>query len=58
MLVGGGSADDPGVKAIGQIFKLVLAMACFAAGAMAGGSYMAAVLWAMSAGFFLLALGH
>jgi len=45
------------VKAVGQIFKLVCAMAFFAAGAAAGG-YGAAVLWTMAAGFFLLALGY
>jgi hypothetical protein len=46
-----------GVKAIGSIFKLVCSMAFFAAGAVSGG-YEAAVLWTMSAGFFLLALGY
>jgi hypothetical protein len=45
------------VKAIGQIFKLVCCMAFFAAGALSGG-VAAAVLWTMSAGFFLLALGY
>jgi hypothetical protein len=46
-----------GVKAIASIFKLVCSMAFFAAGALYGG-YEAAVLWTMSAGFFLLALGY
>jgi hypothetical protein len=45
------------VKAIGQIFKLVCSMAFFAAGAFAGG-FGGMVLWAMCAGFFLLALGY
>ena len=45
------------MKAIGQIFKLICCMAFFAVGAVAGG-YEAAVLWSMSAGFFLLALGY
>jgi hypothetical protein len=45
------------VKALGQILKLACAMAFFAAGAMAGG-FGAAVLWTMSAGFFLLSLGY
>jgi hypothetical protein len=45
------------VKAIGQIFKLACAMAFFAAGAVAGG-FGATVLWAMAAGFFLLAVGY
>jgi hypothetical protein len=45
------------VKAIGQLFKLTCCMAFFAAGAVAGG-YEAAVLWTMSTGFFLLALGY
>jgi hypothetical protein len=45
------------VKAIGQLFKLICCMGFFAAGAVAGG-YEAAVMWAMSAGFFLLALGY
>jgi hypothetical protein len=45
------------VKALGQIFKLACAMTFFAAGAAAGG-FGAAVLWTMSAGFFLLALGY
>jgi hypothetical protein len=45
------------VKAIGQLFKLICCMAFFAAGALAGG-YEAAVLWTMSTGFFLLALGY
>jgi hypothetical protein len=51
------AADHRGVKAIGQIFKLGCSMAFFAAGAMAGG-FGGAVLWTMSAGFFLLALGY
>jgi hypothetical protein len=46
------------VKAIGSIFKLICSMAFFAAGAAAGGGYAALVLWTMSAGFFLLALGY
>ena len=46
-----------GVKALAQIFKLGCSMAFFAAGAMAGG-FGAAVLWTMSAGFFVLALGY
>jgi hypothetical protein len=45
------------VKAVGHFFKLICSMAFFAAGALAGG-YEAAVLWSMSAGFFLLALGY
>lgn len=45
------------MKAIGQIFKLVCSMAFFAAGALTGG-FGAAVLWTMSAGFFMLALGY
>lgn len=45
------------MKAIGSIFKLLCAMAFFAAGALAGG-YEAAVLWSMSAGFFALSLGY
>jgi hypothetical protein len=45
------------VKAIGQIFKLICCMAFFAAGAFAPG-FGAAVLWTISAGFFLLALGY
>jgi hypothetical protein len=45
------------VKAVGQIFKLVCAMAFFAAGATAGG-FGAAILWTMAAGFFALALGY
>jgi len=45
------------VKAIGQIFKLICCMAFFAAGAFAPG-FGAAVLWTVSAGFFLLALGY
>lgn len=53
----GAAADHRAVKAIGQIFKLGCAMAFFAAGAMLGG-FGAMALWAMSAGFFLLALGH
>jgi hypothetical protein len=46
------------VKAIGSIFKLICSMAFFAAGALAGGGYAGVLLWAMSAGFFLLALGY
>jgi hypothetical protein len=46
------------VKAIGSIFKLICSMAFFAAGAMLGGGYEALVLWTMSAGFFLFALGY
>jgi hypothetical protein len=45
------------VKAIGQIFKLICCMAFFAAGAFVPG-FGAAVLWTISAGFFLLALGY
>jgi hypothetical protein len=44
------------VKALGQIFKLACAMAFFAAGALAGG-FGSALLWSMSAAFFLPALG-
>lgn len=51
------TADHRGVKAVGQIFKLACSMAFFAAGATAGG-FAAAVLWTMSVGFFLLALGY
>jgi hypothetical protein len=46
------------VKAIASIFKLICSMAFFAAGAMVGGGYEAALFWAMSAGFFLFALGY
>ena len=45
------------MKALGSIFKLICAMAFFAAGAMAGGGYEV-LLWTMSAGFFLFALGY
>ena len=45
------------MKAIGQIFKLACSMAFFAAGALAGG-FGTAILWTVSAGFFLLALGY
>ena len=45
------------MKAIGQVCKLICCIGFFAAGAVAGG-YEAAVLWTMSAGFFLLALGY
>ena len=45
------------MRAIGQIFKLICCMAFFAAGAFAPG-FGAAVLWAISAGFFVLALGY
>ena len=46
------------MKAIGSIFKLICSMAFFAAGALAGGGYEVLVLWTMSAGFFVLALGY